>query len=415
MLFEEAEKAMKTAHCQAVISPEVGALVAGYGAHDVSVMKYDELMMHGVCFDDGSRRALLLSFDLIGLARELVLELRERCAEALHIAPQDVLLSCTHTHGGPHTRVSNSAAHTYDHEAARIVVENTVAAVRALREEDFHEGDLYSYTAHAPVNMNRRYTGPDNVCRMLFDNRELEPLADGVVDDEVGILFQLDKERIPCEVVVNFAAHPLASHTPGASGHAITSDYPGLLRHYLEESLHAPATFVSGAAGDQFPVDSEIGFHALEKIAGSIARETVRGLVNARCNPARFRMEDTRIRTAIKRFPATVRKDAPRLKAEYRGLEQYELELQLLSIGDVCFVGVPGELLAEPGLEIKWHSPFRHTWICYNSTDYVSYIGHANMLVAGGYEASMQQFAPDTGLKLVRAAVEAMNELKQQA
>ena len=37
------------------------------------------------------------------------------------------------------------------------------------------------------------------------------------------------------------------------------------------------------------------------------------------------------------------------------------------------------------------------------------------MLVAGGYEASMQQFAADTGLKIVCAAVDAMNELKARS
>ena len=348
---------MKIAHCKAVVSPEIGAMVAGYGPQDVSVMKYDDLMMHGVCFDDGEKRAMLISFDLIGLAREVVVELRERCAAALGCEPRDILLSCTHTHGGPHTRRSRKGS--YDEGATRMMIERTVEAVRGIRESDFVEGDLYAYSAHAAVNINRRYTGPDNVCRMLFDNRELEPLADGVCDTEVGILFLLDAGLIPREVIVNYAAHPLASHTPGASGHAITSDYPGLLRRYLEETLHANATFVSGAAGDQFPIDSEIGFQSLDSIAKPLARETVRGIVNARCNPARFRMEAPRIQTMLKSVTATVRADSPRLSAALRGRQTVDLELQLMSIGDICFVGVPGELLAELGLEIKWHTPFK--------------------------------------------------------
>ena len=99
------------------------------------------------------------------------------------------------------------------------------------------------------------------------------------------------------------------------------------------------------------------------------------------------------------------------LRPSHRGKTEYSLELQLLSIGDICLVGVPGELLAELGLEIKWHSPFRKAFILYNSTDYISYICHANALVSGGYEAKMQQIEYKAGLKLVNTAVDAMFEM----
>ena len=74
-------------------------------------------------------------------------------------------------------------------------------------------------------------------------------------------------------------------------------------------------------------------------------------------------------------------------------------------------IGVPGELLGEVGLEMKWHSPYKHTWIAYNSTDYVSYLCHANAIVSGGYESRMQQFEPRTALKLLNSAVDAMFEM----
>ena len=95
------------------------------------------------------------------------------------------------------------------------------------------------------------------------------------------------------------------------------------------------------------------------------------------------------------------------------GRDDAELEIQCLSIGDVCFVGVPGELCAELGQEIKWHSPFRRTFIAYNSTAYFSYMGPANFLVAGGYEASSQRFGARGGLRLVSTATDALFELRE--
>ena len=39
---------------EADISPDVGALIAGYGENDVSVAKYDSLLASGICLNDGT-------------------------------------------------------------------------------------------------------------------------------------------------------------------------------------------------------------------------------------------------------------------------------------------------------------------------------------------------------------------------
>ena len=94
-------------------------------------------------------------------------------------------------------------------------------------------------------------------------------------------------------------------------------------------------------------------------------------------------------------------------------MKEVSLEIQCLSVGDVCFVGVPGELCAELGQEIKWHSPFRRTFIAYNATAYFSYIVPANFMVSGGYEGSSQRFSARGSLQLVNTAVDAMFELRE--
>ena len=95
---------MKVASIKQKITPDCGVLLAGYGPHDVSVAVHDDLFVTGVCLDDGENKALILSFDLLGLDACFVQELRRRCAAAANCAEEAVLLSCTHTHGGPHTR-----------------------------------------------------------------------------------------------------------------------------------------------------------------------------------------------------------------------------------------------------------------------------------------------------------------------
>ena len=405
---------MKIATFTNKITPPVGTCVAGYGLKDVSVMVQDDLTLQGICIDDNGKKVLIISYDLIGMDIEVVKVIRERCAEIIGGSEADVLLSCTHTHGGPHTRY-HEGMKGRDDESSAMVIERTVEAVKAIKDEDFVEGNWSYYTAHCPVNINRRYVGPENKCKMLFRNCELEPIGDGFTDDELGALAFIDGKRNVIELLVNYAAHPLASHSPGTGGLSITPDYPGVLRKYLQDTLGCHITFVSGAAGDQFPRDAQIGFQAMDNIARPLANESVRALVNMRSNPDRFAMKDAHVKTMIKKFTVNVDNCTnPRQLQRFKQNGEYTLELQLMSIGDICFVGVPCELVAELGMEIKWHSPFRKAYICYNSTDYVDYICHANALVSGGYEPECQQFDARAGLQLVNAAVDAMFELKNQ-
>ena len=95
---------------EADISPDVGALLAGYGANDVSVAKYDDLLASGLCLDDGTNRILVVSLDLIGLDYDSIKRIRRMLSGIAGAPEEGVLVSCTHTHQGPHTRMYNKNA-----------------------------------------------------------------------------------------------------------------------------------------------------------------------------------------------------------------------------------------------------------------------------------------------------------------
>ena len=137
--------------------------------------------------------------------------------------------------------------------------------------------------------------------------------------------------------------------------------------------------------------------------------------VAARALISRFVMKDPKLGYSIGTFSTSVRnryiQDMP---PEYEGKKEQTLEIQLLSIGDICFVGVPGELCAELGQEIKWHTPFRRAFIAYYSTADFGYICPANFLVAGGYEGNAQRMNSMGGFSLVQCAVESMFALRKK-
>jgi len=406
---------MKIAKWEEIISPEVGTTIGGYGPHDETCRKTDDLVVSMLALDDGEHKALILGYDLIGMDEELIDRLRSEAARALGTPEDFVILSCTHTHEGPNTRTL-VGCDVFNTAYVEQLVRWTVEGVEKL-SGNFVEVDVCFYSMKVDANVNRRFVGRDNRAKFFPHHRDMEPLAGEFCDQELGMLLFYDKKsRTPVEVLVNYAAHPLATHAPGLGSHSISPDYPGYLRKFVKYETGADCIFLSGAAGDMFPKESEFGQAAARRMGEQLGSCVMLALCDAIRQPARFKLENPEIRALRTRFEVNRRMDNPRkfggLPPYYRGKDVFSLPLQFLSIGDVALVGVPGELVAELGQEIKWHSPFRKTFILYASTAYFDYLCHGNALVSGGYEAWCQLFDSRGGLQLVNAAVDGLYELK---
>lgn len=176
--------------------------------------------------------------------------------------------------------------------------------------------------------------------------------------------------------------------------------------------------FISGAAGDLVPKEDELGSDAFRQMGLRLAKAAIGGMIDAQRNPGRFTMKNACVGALIRSFRVPLRKkyrnQPAKLPAEYLDQDDVTLDVQCVAIGDVCFVGVPGELCCELGQEIKWHSPFRRSFIAYDATAYFSYISPGNFLVAGGYEGLSQRFSARGGLALLNAATDAMYDLREK-
>lgn len=395
------------------ITPEIGALLAGYAAKVASDGIHDDLFISGIAFDDSRKKAILLSYDLLGLDEDLANEIREKCAEQNGIEKKDVILTCTHTHSGPHTR--RNAIADLDKKYAKKIIKWSIDSTKNAFNNTV-ETSLFHYSAKCHEAVNRRLVFPNNSCKTLPDFKHLEALADGITDPELAILYFVDKNAKPVATLVNYAAHPLTCQTGGSSSRMITSDYPGELRNYVESELGGTCVFTSGACGDIHPKGFESGFARTKEMGKNMGKKIAGHFFDALRNSEKFEEKYPKIKSSSEYANVAFRNEGGEEKSSiYKGKNKTKLELQLLSIGDICFVGVPGEILVEPGLEIKWHSPFRKTMILYNSTAYISYIPHANAYLQGGYESDTALLAPSASFKIVSTAIKGMNKLKKKS
>lgn len=402
------------------ITPETGSEIAGYAPHETSLGIHDPLYVNGLLLDDGSNKALLLGFDLLGLDAAFIADIRRRCAPKLGLQEHQVILTCTHTHSGPQTRSLTSIDPDLEYIAKLTGV--TVGALECL--SDPVEVKTYYYSVNCDANINRRIISPDATCKFLPHFKDMMPFADGPCDKELGMLFFFDMNGMPVYTLVNYAAHPLCSHAPGTASLLFSADYPGTVRRIIKANTGSECMFVSGACGDQFPINYESGWEGVEAMGHLLADKVIEQMQNVRrqkelfkpnCSETqareRYLIENPVLKSSIEK---EIFVPAPEKMKKYRrNGKKIEMELQFLSIGnEVCFVGVPGELLAEPGLEIKWHSPYRKTFILYNSTGYFYYLPHGHAILEGGYEGGATMFGEMDGLKLVNVAVDGMRKLR---
>ena len=165
---------MKISWFKQNITPEIGVLVSGYSMVDVSFSKWNDLYMTGLLADDGERKVLLVSFDLQCLDVKYIQKFRQECGAILGIPPEAVMLTFTHTHGGPQT---NSEAGYADHlnlPYLDFLEKQLLAACRELIEKPQQvECNTYFYSTKVDVNKNRRVCTADNYAAFLPHRAEL--------------------------------------------------------------------------------------------------------------------------------------------------------------------------------------------------------------------------------------------------
>jgi len=406
---------MKIAFSKKVISPEIGTKIAGYSLKDVTNTKYDDLYLTAVCFYNGTKKIAIFGYDLLGIDQFNCKRLRTEAAAILGVEDAAVILSCTHTHSGPNTRTLASCPEILETEYMEQLSAWTCEAARELAEAEYTEVKSYFYSKKCDMNINRRFITSDNRCSFLPHRRDMEKIADEICDKELGgLAFYNAETNQPCCIIGNFAAHPLAGHSPGTGDARISADYPGAFRRYIEQETGADAIFLSGACGDTVPRGHETGIGAIEKVGTTLAMEAIDAIIDATRQTPCYNIASDALEATIEKLKLSVRKNAA-VAPEYENMEEIEAEVQVVSIGDVCFIGVPGELVSELGLEMKWHSPFRKTFILYCSTAYMDYLCHGNALVSGGYEGGCQIVDSRSGLKLVNAAMEGAYRIHAQA
>lgn len=402
------------------ITPPVGSDIQGYLGDGGAVGVFDRLYTKAIAFDNGRKKAILIAADLIGVSPELTAWVRQvLTGKITGLAPADVMVCATHTHCGPTVLPGvvgrRRGTPAYLRRLRRAFVEVALAAWANREPTRIGTG-----SGRASFNINRRLKTPQGV--------QMLPNPEGPCDHEVGVLRIDNAKGEPKAIVMNFCCHPTTW-----GDRWISPDYPGFAQKLVEEQYRGKVVtlFTNGAAGDVRPctvkgpnpkafgggtsrwavrLGNVLGREVL-RVARTIKTEqhsTIKGVSRI----ARLPLEKLRTLPQwyreIREARATLRqyrnenKDSGYMMYGQIGLDwatnarrlllsgQFKPwvngEIQVLRIGDVLLVGLPGEIFCDIGLAIKRLFKGQPCFVIGYANANVGYVPTAKALADGGYE-----------------------------
>jgi len=400
------------------ITPPLGIpLIGSYGKPSDSIL--DELYAKALVFDDGANRVVIVSVDLLYSPLEEITEpVREAIRENTGIPPENVLVCATHTHSGPEVfsksklrpdkRIDKSTVDVPYRETLIRKIAGSVliahknvqpvkigAAKGKLPEIVFNRRPRdktglvkMAFSLPAEIRATREVvTAPNGTTRVTFDfPSKQDRMYFGPIDPEVGVLRVEGAEGRIVGSLVDFGCHPVCIY-PSMST-AISADYPACATRVVEQTEGGICLFALGLAGNAVPF--ERGLRPREQIGRALGGEALRRLQFLPTT------DNVTLEAARRKIVFPTKKSA-----EEPETEPVASEIQALRLGGIYILGLPGEILVEVGLEIKYRAGLENLIIVTICNDAVGYVCHERAYDEGGYE-------PESGTNLARGAGETL-------
>jgi neutral ceramidase len=248
-----AEPGWKAGTAKASITPEPGLWMAGFAARtNPAGGKIMELWIKALALEDADgHRAVILTSDLLGIPQNIYQHSCAALKEKFNLAPDQILLSASHTHCGPVLRNALYDIYPLD-ETQRDLIEKFSTKLEGQIVEIIGRAiaDLSPVTVAAGQGttafaVNRRNNAEPDATKLIN-----EGALKGPSDHAVPVLAVYDPDGNLKAILCGYACHNTALAVNEWCG-----DYSGYAQIALEKSHPgAQAMFFMGCGGDQNPL-----------------------------------------------------------------------------------------------------------------------------------------------------------------
>jgi neutral ceramidase len=410
---------------------------------------HDLLYARAVALDSGSAQAILIATDSIGFSnallgegRNFTAEVRARIEVQTGVPAAHIMLTASHAHSTPETihlrrLLDTPAAASW----LEVLIDQLVSAASmafARRQPcrlTVGVGEVQGLSRH------RRVLGADGRIASGPEQDVAGSRPAGPIDPQTGVLLLRALDGPECIVLANFACHPVTVQVQPL----VSADFPGVAMRMVEQTLPGcvASLFFQAACGNLNPIRNTTDFADVERYGLMLGGEVVK--VAARLSapatppqPVVLEVRSETVMLAVRDLPprgpaqeafdeAAARLGEAKSDAERQhwrrqqriaeetlvlvewGSGPISAEVQVVRLGDVGLVALPGEPFVELGLAIKAHSPLPHTFVIGYANDWIGYLTTPEAWQQGGYEVGpgpWTRVGPDGGMQLVAKSLE---------
>jgi hypothetical protein len=443
---------LRAGAARTVITPPLGAQIAGYFEERVARDVHDDLHASAVVLESEDSSLAIVGCDLISLDLADTDRAKALAQELTDIPASNILIYATHTHFGPTTsrgvnfigpEAAGRAQDDSRHMDYMDWVPGRIADSVKMAQNRLRPALLAHASGRAEEGYNRRYLMKDGsvVTNPGYLNPEVVKPA-GPTDPEVGVLAIVDEEWRPIAALANYSLHYVGG--TAAVDTSITADYFGAFGRALQRMAGSEfvAMLMNGCCGDINNIDvfrpapdyldPWYQINRVAEVVAASAYQAWRGVrpgeyerwprLSAASERFMFRRREFS-REQVEAAGQQLKGHAPRNLGDREWLEAHtivelskqpleqETQIQAMRIGDLGLVGLPGEIFVEIGLEIKQRSPFRRTMVGELANDSLGYIPTSKAFSDGSYEVYTTAASPSTGPAMVESAVRLLNQL----
>ncbi len=197
------------------ITPPLGFPMAGYYHERLAEGTINPLKAKAIVFRTEETAAALVVCDLIGIATDLKLAIRQRASDKTGIPPSNIAISATHSHTAPdYTKELYLTLGGVRQDPSRAkYIEKLIAGIaQAIIQADAEARPAKIETGSAiqetPVSFNRRFVMRDGSVKtwQSYENPNVVRAA-GPIDPQIGLVAIREESGEPRAILSNFALH----------------------------------------------------------------------------------------------------------------------------------------------------------------------------------------------------------------
>ncbi len=435
---------MKCGFYEFDITPALGSIIPGSYERRLSEEILDLLYVRAMVVRQEEKALAIAVIDACGITMDVTEAVRERVCARLPMAPEDIMVMATHTHGGGPTLTWGEAVVRDEAYLAHIAKKAADAICEAWRRAE--ESELYvgseNLTDVSFIRIHRLKGG-----RLKTHARNLDEIVEpcGSIDPEVNVLAVKQNGKF-VGAMIHFTTHPATVATKQTTGDYISALSQKMKEYYGKDFV---TVYVNGACGNINHIDpyhlKETNVKDRYRFVGYSIAEKAQKVMESATVP----MTDSTLSSLCESIDVGLRKPTeeqllaakrhfdslgdglidsvprtPNYIETFFALQTFwimadkntkrEVPLQVFRIGSCYVLGTPAQLFVEYGKRMKAATEGK-CFVSAFATDYCGYVPTPECMREGVYEARLAKTSalePAAGDKMTDAIIDMMNRLK---